>query len=247
MNNTFDINRFGRYAKAELHAESRRLLRGLAIFFGVAILMYTLFIYFVGNNGYNDPKEVFFLANSISLQIILIASIVYISASFSPFLKRGLATQNMMLPVSNAEKFTYRLAKAIAVPVVLILIFYTVSLCYSKIYDTDFSFLSSEIISKDNYYANLFTTMTAYIFTASIYFFGAIFWRKSNLIKTFGVMVGVGALLSVMIDSINKLTDIDLNDYKLDLGAGWIAVWLILSVGVIYLAWRRFKGLQILK
>lgn len=113
MNNQFSLKRLCHYAKADMVTNRRKYLLSLALVATVAmVLHYISYIStqdtIIYTNGQMTSNGVNFTNTYGYIVFFLVAIITfYISKSFNRFYNKGYASANLMLPVSNAEKFTY--------------------------------------------------------------------------------------------------------------------------------------------
>jgi hypothetical protein len=196
MNNTFDLRRFGLYARKEF----RENWKAYTLFLiGIVVIQFALIyqlcnpmrdqFYYKQLNHYTlNPYQTFF--TSASLTLSLVGSYVF---SFFPTSSKAQST--LTLPVSALERFSF--AWIITLPVSLIIVAVLWGLSWVLATPIIASSFPKAIVDyKGKSYFFLASMVAVWLFTYSAAFMlGAVVFKKYNFLKT--LATGVLALLTL--------------------------------------------------
>ncbi|MBR8536815.1 hypothetical protein KDU71_14670 [Carboxylicivirga sediminis] len=198
MNNTFNINRFGKLLKQQYQLAGKTLALALAsIFIGYTLIL----LIFTFNNAYIATMEwlpFFIILNSA-------IALPFAAYAFPAFRSKEKTFDFLLLPCSVTEKFTLNLIIRIIAPwIVLPVIFYISSrlatelaLWYfpqSNIEGFRLWAIFSQIDHDDLFFAIVSIILTGLIHQ-SVLFTGATVFRKQPLIKTLLILGAVAGII----------------------------------------------------
>lgn len=162
-------------------------------------------------------------------------------------------TALLMTPATAADKFLPRLIAVLPAMLILVAIGYPV-FCYADIlalgvtYGHWVPFEWPNLFDGPNVTLGVCALFSLFLFSESIFIFGAVAWPKKSLLKSIGVFILIQFILSllamVFIKSDAHLY-IDIVDANL---FGWsvTAVITAISIGIIYCAYLKFKRTQVI-
>lgn len=193
MNNTFDLRRFGLYARKEFRENWKVYALGLV---GVlAILLY--FIYDEWEHAHNASlRKMGYFLNIFRSLSMMMGPMTWIAGSYilKIFSNRQQTFAALTLPVSAFEQFLY--AWVVAVPLsslvcyVLWKIVWVIALPY---FLADFPDL---IIEKDSIYWTYNPAFSVFfVGGASVFMWGAVSLGRLNFLKTLGILIAIGLVV----------------------------------------------------
>jgi hypothetical protein len=199
MNNTFNLNRFGRLFIKHSAEHYKSYLMSLTVLAGALFLGSSFLIYMIEAPINRNLQAAFFGA------ILLIAGTIFTSTIFSEIGDRKRAMASLTLPASHFEKYLVAwLYSFIIFLVVYIVCFYLIVLYAVNI--KHFAGQPTEILNVFGWPASGIYIL--YALLHSIAFFGAIFFEKLHFIKTgfiFFICVAILILFNkLMLDSLLK-------------------------------------------
>jgi len=197
MNNIFSFNRFAMLFRKHTSENLKFYLMSLFVLFGIIILFLTFQLMQDVGFRNNDKRQAVFTV------FLFLAGTVFSSLIFSPFGKKTSATQSIILPCSKLEKYSIAwLYSQLIFPLVYIIIYYLVDYVFAfKLYSNNHfvpvqmsPVQNLELFSSDDYRVRLI--IPVFIFLNSLSFFGSIFFRNYQYVKTgFGLILFVFLLI----------------------------------------------------
>jgi len=195
MNNTFNINRFGKLVKQQYQLSGKSLALTLSsIFIGYTLIL----LIFTFNNSHISSIEwlPFFIILNTGI------ALPFAAYAFPAFRSKEKTFDYLLLPCSITEKFTFNIIVRIIAPwIVLPIIFYVSSRLATELalwyhpYTNIEAFSLSTILGQIDH-DKLGIALTSIVLTAlihqSVLFAGATVFKKQPLIKTL-VVLGITA------------------------------------------------------
>lgn len=162
-------------------------------------------------------------------------------------------TAMLMTPATPADKFIPRLIAVLPAMLILVAIGYPV-FCYADIlalgvaYGQWVSFTIPVIIGGENALLGTCLLLAMFLFSESIFIFGAVAWPRKSLLKSIGVFIAIQFLLSLLAMAFIKTKIYLYIDIVDDTAFGWwvIATIAAIAIGIIYCAYLKFKRIQII-
>ncbi len=190
MNNTFDLQRFGLLLSKHTRENARTYLLSIVVLAAILCSFLTFITYSSG--GYLGPH----LQATFYLVFKILAGAMFTSVVFSGYGDKKKSIPLLTLPVSNLERYFVGWIYSFVIFQVL----YT--MCFFLV---DFAVLSIANLSsaEKNEVVNIITIedskfypgLIIFTFIHSVFFLGAIFFRKLHFIKTgfifFGAVLGI--------------------------------------------------------
>lgn len=212
MNQTFDIDRFGRYFAYLAKVGSRKYLSYMAAVFGVLLVVEVWQVVSgVYDYGYSSDSRYYSSDSdpmwSAEFAFFAIAFFVVVtlagSMMFTDMGDKSIRLSALMVPASQLEKFVARLIVVLPVTMLLCLIgFEVVDLLrcvVAKVYYPD-----SDKIHPIGFAADYFDTDAVRVYigvlfgTQSIFVLGSIVWPKMSWLKTFAAWFVLGSVYSLV-------------------------------------------------
>lgn len=234
----FSLDRFKSLVQLHFAIEGRKVLFSYAIIALLAIGLYTLTTisrYYEGEEPY--PGQVITLG--MLFVVVLVVSLKTISEGFRRYHNPGSAAANILLPATNAEKFTFQaLWYCLVFPISLCLIVIINHLGWWLATGNGVDLLYGAELAEFDIVNNSIQTIAA----VSLFFSGAIFFRRRQAGNTILVIVAGSVILSAL-GALAFYCGITIPDLE---SIQWISItlYVILTVFCWGLAWYRFKRLQ---
>jgi hypothetical protein len=192
MNNTFDLRRFGFYARKEFSENWKAYALGLVGM--LAILMY--FVYdeweFVHNAS---SQKVGYLLNIFRSLAIMMGPITWVAGSYilKIFSNRKQTFTTLTLPVSAFEQFLY--AWLVAVPLSILVCYVLWKIAWAIALPYFLADFPDLIIEEDSIYwiSNPYFSVF-FVGGASVFMWGAVSLGRLNFLKTLGILIVAGLI-----------------------------------------------------
>lgn len=222
MNNTFNINRFGKVLSLDFRKYYRNFGITLAILSGLTLVFWLLTLIF----NFTMPALLRWglISLATSLAIILVPA-----KAFGDINLPREGVRFAMLPASNLEKYLSYVFYCLLTPVIVILLSWGIDSLLTLLpiggfnhYIKGFGYFDmlknlfmeidpNEITTNPEYYAQiqqimdrfgstaLYNTTISIIFNIGIFMLGNLLFKTHKTVKTFACMIGIGYVLSMII------------------------------------------------
>jgi hypothetical protein len=175
MNNTFNLNRFGRLFVKHTVEHYKSYLMSLTVLMVVMILGGSFLVYMI-----EIPIDRGF-QSAIFVMILLLAGSIFTSTIFADFGDKKKAVASLTLPASHFEKYLV----AWIYSFLIFLVVYTIGFYLVALFAVNVKHFPGHIIEVINVFEQPVCEMyLLYAFLHAIVFFGAIFFEKLHFIKT---------------------------------------------------------------
>lgn len=165
-------------------------------------------------------------------------------------------TAMIMTPATAADKFVPRLIAVLPAMLILVIIGYPV-FCYADIlalgvsYGQWVSFTIPHIFNIFNgpdAVLGVCILLSMFLFSESIFIFGAVAWPRKSLLKSIGVFIAIQFLLSLLTMAFIKSNSYLYIDIVDETAFGWSVTAIItaIAIGIIYCAYLKFKRIQVI-
>ena len=266
MNNKFSLKRYWLYSRAELMSNRRLYL----LLMGGIFAMLNIF-YYLPNIGetkikYSESSDWVVYHNASTPVInswffLALFVLVFTSLAFRNYFNKGYSVATMMLPASKLEKFVFA-AKfhLFIVPAILLGIGSLVNWMWTASWDMPFNFF---IMGAP--FRIFFDVALGVLFTLSLYFIGAVLFRRLHFLFTLLSLWGISFVTGWIGYYMAKLINFELFLHRLQIWANRIVLeygeevvvslfrgtleglGILIISGMFLIAWRRYRKLQITK
>ncbi len=184
MNQTFDINRTMLYARLKFAQNKKMLLIALGGFFGL-IFIITFFIAFAVNAGNEGLMNGF---HGVAMVILLFGGGLWITGrSYQDMNSPQKALSQLMLPVSNVERFVVPLFSStilwmVIIPILYHLVAFLLNGMWGIMFGKDFGFFNLFDATSAEQIGDV---LKAFVVVHSVFFLGGIAFKRYPIAKTF--------------------------------------------------------------
>lgn len=258
--NGFDRARFWNLTRRNLIEERKTLMYGAGVIFGIYLLV-TIFMVknFVLPDGskfmWNRwDSDVLVAAYGILgvLMVMILGSLTFRSMS-----SKSKRIKNMMLPASKSEKYWSNVLIYVVMGNLLLLV--SAIICDTIVsgfcghLPCMFEFFKEiRIVDGKEILALILLIGILYILPQSVYVLGSAIWPKRSFIKTFVALFVIQVVISILLPPFFNLFNVSTDSVSSD-GVIYLRICLALlaiyglSVGTYYLAWVRFKRMELVQ
>lgn len=211
MNQTFDIDRFGRYFAYLAKVGSRKYFSYMAAVFGVMLVIEIwqvvcgIYDYAYSRHAFDSGAEDPMWATEFSFFMIAFFVVITLAGSmmFTDMGDKSVRLSALMVPASQLEKFVARLIVVLPVTMVLCFIgFEVVDLLrclVAKVYYPDTDRIHPIGFASDFFEAEVVRVYFGMLLgVQSIYVLGSIVWPKMSWLKTFAALFVLGSIYSLV-------------------------------------------------
>lgn len=258
MNDNFSIKRYWSFITHYWYQNRKQLGLGLILTAGI-LLLFMIFLFFKGDI---QDDVIVFMNPLLGCAYISICNTIVSSFAFKEYKTKAGRISAMMLPVKKSEKFLGIFTIYVVAFNVFIITFFTLAtIILSEI--SGFSYFSElkDSINYDSFihvFSYAFPIVIGFIgytflMSSAIYFLGSSLWPKMSYLKTFAATYVIEIVLAIIIPFttiIEHLQSIFKNISDVESTILWI-IWISIAIVytidflLFYLAWRRFKSLQL--
>ena len=183
MNNKFSFSRFGQFANAELRADYKKYIMVILTVGIISVVSYIM--------GANARSFNIYAICQISLAAAYFGAIFNISRSFKKYFNSRTNAEAIMMPASKSEKFTYiYFCNVIGIPLVMYAMVFIIFVAASFIFEKN-------IYEIGNLFSKIDIIALFHIALFSVFFLGAVIFRKHQFILTCLSIGGVIILFSI--------------------------------------------------
>lgn len=245
--NTFSINRFGRYAAAELTAQKRQLILNIGTLAAAVFIIYILcgMIFFIGAQVL---PENMFVARSLSCFVMSVMLINNVCNSFRSYHKTLSAPHAMLLPVAKSEKFIFALVcNLICVPLVVYGCYKVIDFAMISLYGVQYQDIGVSIDLSEVY--SFVDVVLSIAMIGTTCFLGSILFRRNQFLYTILSVVGISTIFSFAVIAYVELIRDDTSFFLII--PHWLSnliqygVQSIVIVALVWLSWYKFNKIQI--
>jgi len=226
MNNTFNLNRFGKYFVYDLKRQWKNIGMLMLIFALFPIIFYMLYIFFAAlfDGGFMKiftGIEIDGPAGWVRFGVFAVMTTIFVmlfpSRAYGEITDKAKGSEWLMLPASRLEKFTsMMLISLVVIPIVYVVVYFLsdafVCLFDKSCGDSLMSFrINKEIGSSDfEIPANGFWIMAANIIEyASIFLLGGLIFKKWKVVGTALALFVLGMVFSGLLSAFITNADLE--------------------------------------
>lgn len=181
-----------------------------------------------------------------------LACAVMASKMFFDMTSKEGRTAVLMLPATAVDKFLPRLIFALPVMLIIVVLGYLVFdgsmiLAAGLTYDYWAPVFNPFAHLNDSDWTVVWMLVAGFLFNESLFIFGSVAWPRKSFLKTIGIFIVIQTLMSLGVILFHHMgLRLHINDRQafLLLTSGTVTV---ISVGIVYLSYIRFKRSTILK
>ena len=191
----FSLKRFASVVKIDLAEQKKGLIITLSIILGIHFIIYMTSAF----TGPGEEIHFIFFANALFLAGLIATSVV-----FRDFYAGDRAYFSLLLPASNFEKYVSKfLITTIGYVIGGIVIYFVYS---SIVMGLAAALFGSSYGVFNPFTAELWRMIGGYIVVHSIFFFGAVYFRKGAYLKTLLSMIIFAVVITIFASLITALT-----------------------------------------
>lgn len=256
MDNSFSFKRYCSFMTRYWYQNRNQLLFTMILTGGI-LLLFLLLLYLKSNL---EGGVILGIAGIIGTAYLSLSNTIISSFAFKEYKSKAGRISAMMLPVKKSEKFLGIFTIYVVtfnIYILLIFLLFNLILCGIKGIDLflmikDVKFESMAVVIA--YCIPIIIGGIGYVMihSSAVYFLGSSIWPKLSYLKTFAACYAIQIIMTIIVPvtalilklkSLLMTTDIE-NHILTVLWLSTIAIYLIDSI-LFYLAWRRFKSLQV--
>lgn len=196
-NRLFSWKRFSSILKIDLMEQKKGLIIALSVILGIHFIIHL-------TSAFAGPREevhIVFFAN-----LLMVAGLIATSLSFRDFYTRDRAYFSLLLPASRFEKFLSRFLITTAGYVIGGVIVYFIYWLFAA--GVSRAMFGIPFTVFNPFTPDLWKLIGAYIIVHSIFFFGAVYFRKGAYLKTLLSIIVLLIVLTIFASLVTALTAI---------------------------------------